>query len=202
MADRRRRRPGFQTTPSRGRGRSRGEPNRGVGSTRPSELAPLLDLCGLAAQVAQVVELGAAYVTARHDLDGLEDRRVEREGPLDADAEGDLADGEGAADAGSVDPDDDALEDLDAGAVALDDLDVHLDGVTGAEGRDVVALDGIAEIGDHVAHGCLLASATGQPRCRMGGACSGVSSGVMAGGAGDPLRQEPDADPRGVPPGG
>jgi hypothetical protein len=33
--------------------------------------------------------------------------------------------------------DDDALEDLDTGAVAFDDLDVDLDRVTGAEGGDV-----------------------------------------------------------------
>jgi hypothetical protein len=82
---------------------------------------------------------------------------VEREGPLDTHAEGDLADGEGAADTGAVDADHDALEDLDAGAAALDDLDVDLDGVTGAEGGDVVALDGVAEVGDQggarVAHG-------------------------------------------------
>src|SRR5215208_692613 len=103
-------------------------------------VALLLDLGGLAAQVAQVVELGAADVAAGDDLDALEDRRVEREGALDTDAEGDLADREGAADAGAVHADHHALEDLDAGAGALDDLHVHLDGVTGPEGREVVAL--------------------------------------------------------------
>ena len=35
-------------------------------------------------------------------------------------------------------PDDDPLEDLDPGPVSLDDPDVHLHGVTGAEGGDVV----------------------------------------------------------------
>src|SRR5687768_3314381 len=48
-----------------------------------SGLAALLDLGGLAAEVAQVVELGAAHVATGHDLDLLEDRRVEREGALD-----------------------------------------------------------------------------------------------------------------------
>ena len=64
-----------------------------------SGLATFLDLGGLAAQVAQVVELRAPHVTAGDDLDLVEDRRVQREGALDADAEGDLADGEGPADA-------------------------------------------------------------------------------------------------------
>ena len=62
---------------------------------------------------------------------------MQREGALDADAEAHLADGEGLAHTGAVAADDDTLEDLDAGAVTLDDLDVHLDGVTGAERGDV-----------------------------------------------------------------
>src|SRR5689334_454419 len=119
---------------------------------RHSGLAALLDLGGLAAQVAQVVELGAADVTAGHDLDLLEDRGVQREGALDTDAEGDLPDGEAATDARALDPDHDALELLDAGARALDDLHVDVDRVAGAELREVVALVGVAEIGDDVAH--------------------------------------------------
>mgnify|MGYP003381052735 CR=1 FL=1 len=63
------------------------------------------------------------------------------EGALDTDAEGHLAHGEGLTDAAAVATDDDALEHLDARARALDDLDVDVDGVTGAEGRDV-ALEG------------------------------------------------------------
>ena len=64
-----------------------------------SVVATFLDLGGLAAQVAQVVELRAAHVTAGDDLDLLEDRAVQREGALDADAERDLADREGTPDA-------------------------------------------------------------------------------------------------------
>src|SRR3954453_11040461 len=108
---------------------------KGVDAGR-SGLAPLLDLGGLAAQVAQVVQLRAADVTAGDDLDLLEDRGVQREGALDAHAEGDLADGEAAADAAALDADHDALEDLDAGTVPLDDLHVDLDRVTGPEVRD------------------------------------------------------------------
>src|ERR1700741_4393374 len=95
-----------------------GEPG---GLRIPSGLAALLDLGGLAAEVAQVVQLGPTDVTTGDDLDLLEDRGVQGEGALDADAERDLADGEAATDAGSLDADHDTLEDLDAGAVALDD---------------------------------------------------------------------------------
>src|SRR3954451_15207711 len=99
----------------------------------------LLDLGGLAAQLAEVVQLGPADVTAGDDLDLLDDRGVHREGPLDADAEADLAHGEGLARAAALTADHDALEDLDAGPVALDHADVHLDGVAGTERGDVVA---------------------------------------------------------------
>src|SRR4051812_48309129 len=91
-------------------------------------LALLLDLGGLAAQLAEVVQLGAADVTAGDDLDPLDDRGVHGEGALDTHAEAHLPDGEGLADPAALAPDDDALEDLDARAVALDHADVHLDG--------------------------------------------------------------------------
>ena len=60
-------------------------------------VALLLDLRGLPDPVAQVVELGPAHVAAGDDLDLGQDRRVHREGALDADAEAHLADGEGLA---------------------------------------------------------------------------------------------------------
>ena len=102
-------------------------------------VAALLDLGGLAAQIAQVVELRATHVTAGDDLDVVDHRRVHREGALDAHLEADLADREGLANAVSRAADDDALEDLDTGTVALGDVDVHLDGVAGGEGGDVAA---------------------------------------------------------------
>src|SRR5206468_9204982 len=71
--------------------------------------------------------------------DLLDDRGVHREGPLDTHAEADLAHGEGLPGSAALAADHDALEDLDAGAVALDDADVHLDGVAGTELGDVVA---------------------------------------------------------------
>src|SRR4051812_27127505 len=93
----------------------------------------LLDLGLLAAQVAQVVELGATHVTAGDELDVVDDRGVHREGALDADLEADLANREGLADAFAGAADDDPLEDLNTRARAFDDVHVHLDVVTGAE---------------------------------------------------------------------
>src|SRR3954454_20394919 len=118
----------------------RSRPGRGrAGVSARDDVALLLDLGGLAAQLAEVVELGPTDVTAGQHLDLLDDRGVHREGALHAHAEADLADGEGLADAAALTADDDALEDLDAGAVALDHPHVHLHGVTRAELGDVVA---------------------------------------------------------------
>src|SRR3954469_23790446 len=91
-------------------------PVRPAGCRRSASarLALLLDLGGLAAQLAEVVQLRPADVAAGDDLDPLDDRGVHREGALHADAEADLADGESLADAAALTADDDALEDLDA----------------------------------------------------------------------------------------
>src|SRR5471030_1176846 len=119
-------------------------------SATGDRVATLLDLGSLAAQVAEVVELCAAHVTAGHDLDLVDDRRVHREGALDPDAEADLAHGERLTDAVALTPDGDALEDLDARASALDDLDVDLERVARAEMRDVGAqgggIDGVEDL--------------------------------------------------------
>src|SRR6185436_10629671 len=101
-------------------------------------LAPFADAGRLALQVAEVVELGAAYAAAAHHLDAVDRRRVEREDALDADAARHLARGEGLADAAALPADDDALEDLDALLVAFHHLDVHAHGVSGAEIRQPV----------------------------------------------------------------
>src|SRR4051794_8977162 len=76
-----------------------------AGSAR-DVVALLLDLRLLAPQVAQVVELRAADVTAGDDLDLLDDRRVHREGALHSDTEADLADRERLAQAATLAPDD------------------------------------------------------------------------------------------------
>src|SRR5699024_9102689 len=58
---------------------------------------------------------------------------------LDADTEGDLTHGEGLTDATALTADDNTLEELGTGVGAFDDLDVNVEGVTGAESRNVVA---------------------------------------------------------------
>src|SRR6187402_1915488 len=98
---------------------------RGFERKSASAVALLLDLGLLAAEVPQVVELGATHVATGHDLDVVDDRAVHREGALHADLEADLADREGLAHAVTRAAQDDALEDLDTGAVSLRDVDVH-----------------------------------------------------------------------------
>src|ERR1700710_2828332 len=71
---------------------------------------------------------------ARGDLEFLDLRRMQREGPLDADAKGLLADREGLAHAGALAPQHDALEDLGAFARSLDHLEVNAHTIAGAEG--------------------------------------------------------------------
>src|SRR3954451_16465540 len=125
-------------------------------SARRDSAPLLLDLGGLAAQRAQVVQLRAADVAAGHDVDLVDDRGVHGERALDADTEAHLADGERLADAAAGAPDDDPLEHLDAGPVALDHPHVHLDGVTGAEGGDVGPQRGGVEVVQRVHGGIAL----------------------------------------------
>src|ERR1700722_20359919 len=118
-------------------------------------LPALLDPRGLAAQVTEVVQLGAADLAAGDRLDLVDRRAVHRERALDANAVAHLAHGEGLTQAAALAPDHDTLEDLDAGAVALRHLDVHLEGVTRAEVRDVSPDLGLLKLGDRGVHdGC------------------------------------------------
>src|SRR5688500_2024971 len=98
-----------------------------------AEVALFLDLRSLTAQCTHVVKLGAAHVTLGDELDLFDDRGVHREGTLYADTEGNLADGEGLANAVTLAAQDEALEHLDAGVLAFDDVHVNLEGVTRAE---------------------------------------------------------------------
>ena len=106
-------------------------------------LSALGDAGRLAAAVAQVIELRAADGAAADDLDGIDHRRIEREHALDALAVGDLADREALVEAAAGAGDADALIGLNAGPLALLDLDVDGDGVAGLEIRDR-----LAELGD------------------------------------------------------
>ena len=89
--------------------------------------AALGDARRLAAAAAQVIELGAPHGAAAHHLDRGDARRMQREDALDPFAVGDLAQGEVRVDAGVLAGDADALEGLDALALALDDAqaDAH-----------------------------------------------------------------------------
>src|SRR4051794_31298256 len=97
---------------------------RGPSRARASLPLLLAPARALSDPPAQVVQLGAVDVADRADLDPLDLRRVQRERPLDADAERLLADGERLADAGALLLDHDPFEDLDAPALSLDHLEV------------------------------------------------------------------------------
>src|SRR6476469_4473783 len=134
---------------------SRFRPGALGGSHIATDVAALGDAGGLAGPSAQVIKLGAADIAAAHDFDMVDDRRIEREDALDALAERNLADGEAGADALVGAGDADALEILDSGALAFDDLDAHPERVAGAEfgnglvGRERVdrfALEGLDQV--------------------------------------------------------
>ena len=89
----------------------------------------------LADPAPQVVELGPPHVAAASDLELLDLRRVDGKGPLDADAEGLLANRERLPAPAALALDHDALEDLGPAAGALDHLEVDADAVAGREPR-------------------------------------------------------------------
>src|SRR4051794_36623226 len=109
------------------------------GSDALARLDTLGDAGRLAAAIAQVIELGAADLAAADHLDRIDHRRIEREDALDALAIRDLADREALLQAAAVASDAHALIGLDAGALALDHLDVDDHGVAGLELRHFLA---------------------------------------------------------------
>src|SRR5579862_8030578 len=108
-------------------------------------LALLLDAALPSDLFPQIEELGAADTALAENLDLLDAGRVEREGPLDADAVGDPADGKRRAQSAAAAPDHGALERLEAVAPALRHLDVHAHGIPGGKRRQfrlhLLALD-------------------------------------------------------------
>src|SRR6266516_7664945 len=120
---------------------------------RADDVLPQLADAGLLADLpAEVVELRAVDVADRGDLDPLDLRRMERERPLDADAERLLAHGERLARAGSLPLEHDSLEDLYPPPRPLDHLEVHAHRVARLEARHLAQL-GALEVLDDVAHG-------------------------------------------------
>src|ERR1019366_3628067 len=81
----------------------------------------------------QIVQLGAAYAACADDIDMVHHLGVYREDTLHALAETDLADGDALAHARAIAGNQDAFEGLEALFLAFLDLDVNLDGVTGAK---------------------------------------------------------------------
>src|SRR5215207_9249052 len=109
--------------------------SRHSGRPRSAGVALFLDLGSLAAQPAQVVKLGTAYVTAAVDLDVINDRAMDRKRTFDAHTEADLAYGECLANTFSGTGDHPPAEHLDPGPVSLNDLDRNLDAVPGRKAR-------------------------------------------------------------------
>ena len=87
----------------------------------------------LALAVAEIEEAGAHDLRGAFDFDLLDVRGVDREGALDAFAEGDAANSEGGVDASALTLDDDAGEGLGALLVAFANLGGYLDAVADLE---------------------------------------------------------------------
>src|SRR5712691_9077684 len=99
----------------------------------------LRDARRLAAAAAQIIKLGAAHLAAADDLDRVDHGRIERKDALHALAVGNLAHGEVLVEARARPADANALIGLDAGALALDHLDIDENGIARREIRDLLA---------------------------------------------------------------
>src|SRR5262245_6584516 len=66
----------------------------------------------LAGPFTQIIEFGAAYLAARHNVDLIDAGRVQGEDPLHADAVGDFSASEGRTVAFARESDDDSVENL------------------------------------------------------------------------------------------
>src|ERR1700683_1716625 len=100
----------------------------------------LLDDAGrFTAQIAQVIQLGAANLAAAHHGDRVDHRRHHGEYALDAFAVGNLANREALIEPAAGAADADAFIGLHARAVAFDHLDVNDHGVAGSEFRNGLA---------------------------------------------------------------
>ena len=105
-----------------------------------TRLALLFPNLGLLADLAtQIVKLGAADIADAQNLYLAYLGGMYRERPLDADAEGMLANGERLTRAFALPLEDYALKNLDTAAGPFNNLEVHLDSVSGFELRDTLA---------------------------------------------------------------
>jgi hypothetical protein len=121
--------------------------------------------------LAQVVELGPAYVAASDHLDLLDLRRVDREGAFHADPERLLSNGEALAHPAALPLDHDALEDLRTAPLAFDHLEVHPHAVAGGESGNpahLCALQAVNQTGHGSRH-----KEGARPRARRASAANG-----------------------------
>src|SRR5260370_42287601 len=111
----------FKMASPRGSGRKASLLERPLG--RGGAVGALGDARRLAAPIAKVIELGAAHLAAPQNLNRIDYWRIDGKDPLDALAVGDLANGEILVEAPAAARDANAFVGLDAGALALGDLD-------------------------------------------------------------------------------
>src|SRR5262249_4760317 len=111
-----------------------------------SRLGLVGDAGRLAAQIAQVIELGAAHLAAADQLDRVDHRRQHGEHALHALAIGDLAHREALVDAAAGAADAHAFIGLHAGAIAFDHLDVDDHGVARRETRNLLAAGELVDL--------------------------------------------------------
>src|SRR3990170_1963566 len=100
--------------------------------------------------LAQEVQLGTPDLAVTDDLDLLDPRAVDLEGPLHSDAGGDPTNRDRSGDPAAPQAHDRSLEHLDALAVALDDLGGHLHGVARGKFRQVGAELVLDDLVEHV----------------------------------------------------
>ena len=96
-----------------------------------------LDTCSLAPQIAKVIKLRTAHFAAANDVDVVDDRGMEREYSLNADAEAYLSNRDRFAGSAVFAGDHDAFKDLQAFLISFLNSYVHLDGVARLKGRDI-----------------------------------------------------------------
>src|SRR5262249_406073 len=106
---------------------------------RGSAVLFLDDTRRLAAQAAQVIELGAAHLTATDHFDRVDHRRQNREHALHPFAVGNLAHRKALVDSRAGAADTDPFISLHAGTVAFHHLDVDDHGVAGREIGNLLA---------------------------------------------------------------
>src|SRR5262249_20938505 len=111
----------------------------GLDSLGPAGALRLGNARLLAAQSAQIIELGAANFAAAHDFDRVDHRRIERKHALHALTIRDFADGEVLVQPAARAADAYAFVGLHAALVAFDNLHVDENGVARLEIRDFLA---------------------------------------------------------------